>query len=238
MSRVRVTAGLDLSYPQEQIRTGSPADFANWDEPGLPIVLLENDDAKDTVRHALPDEAFVRGDVPMTKEEIRILSVATLRLDRDSVVFDVGAGTGSVAVEAVRICSGGKVFAIERKAEAADLIRTNAARLAAGNLTVVEGEAPDVFQKLPVPTHAFIGGSAGRMSDIVCSLKERSPGIRIVINTVTMEGLAQVTELIREGILADAQIVQVSCARAASLGGYHLMRAENPVYITAAGGAE
>ena len=235
-SQVRVTVGTNLSYREETIRRGSPADFLKCDTTGLHIMMLENPEASHVVTPGIPDESFVRGKVPMTKEEIRILSVAKLRLTEDAVVYDVGAGTGSVSIEAARLCTAGTVYAIERNHEGIELIRENSRNMCLSNIVTVEGVAPEALAELPVPTHAFIGGSSGNMKQIVQLLLSKNPGVRIVLNAIALESIAEVMKIIKELEIADADIVQVSAAKSKTLGRYHMMNALNPVYIVSFGG--
>jgi precorrin-6Y C5,15-methyltransferase (decarboxylating) len=234
--QVRVTVGTNLSYPEETIRSGAPVDFLNCTTTGLHIMMIENPQASYVVTPGIPDDAFVRGKVPMTKEEIRILSIAKLRLQEDSVVYDVGAGTGSVSAEAARLCSAGTVYAIERNPEGVSLIRENGRRLCLSNLVAVEGTAPEALEALPAPTHAFIGGSSGNMRQILELLRAKNPKVRIVLNTIALESIAEVMNVIRDLEITDAEIVQVSAAKAKTLGRYHMMNALNPIYIVSFGG--
>ncbi len=237
--QVRVTVGTNLSYPDERIESGPPqsfTDFAARGDGGIHIMMLENPEAEHVVTPGIADDRFVRGRVPMTKEEVRILSLAKLRLHEDSVVYDIGAGTGSVSAEIARLCTFGKVYAIERNPEALELIRGNCRNLCVSNVIPVEGEAPQAMEGLPAPTHAFIGGSGGSMREIVRMLLRKNPRVRIVINVVSLESLAEAAELLQEDAAADADIVQVSAAKAKVLGRYHMMNALNPVYIISFGG--
>lgn len=238
LTRVRVTLGTNLSYPEESVRSGTPEEFLDGVEEGLHVLLLENPDAGHVVAPGIPDERFVRGKVPMTKEEVRILSVAKLQLHENVVVWDVGAGTGSVSMEIARLCTGGTVYAVERNPEAIALIRENSRKLCLSNVIPVEGTAPQALEILPAPTHAFIGGSSGKMREILEVVREKNPQARVVINTVTLESLAEVTGLLREFGGEDADIVQISAAKARMLGRYHLMDAMNPVYIISFGGPD
>lgn len=230
MQQVRVTVGTNLSYPEETITTGSPEEFLEAATTGLHILMLENPEARHVISPGMTDEAFVRGKVPMTKEEIRILSVAKLQLTEDAVVYDVGAGTGSVSMECARLCTFGTVYAIERNPEGIALIRENSCRLHLSNVVPVEGLAPQALLPLPAPTHAFIGGSAGNMGEIIDLLREKNPQVRIVINTIALESIAEVTALLKERQI-EADIVQISAAKARKLGRYHMMTGLNPVYI-------
>ncbi|MDY3250200.1 MAG: precorrin-6A reductase [Candidatus Choladocola sp.] len=236
MDHVCVTVGTNLSYPDETIKRGHPEDFLHCETTGLHIMMLENEKAEYTVSPGIPDESFVRGKVPMTKEEIRILSVAKMNLTENAVVYDVGAGTGSVSVEIARLCTFGTVYAIERNPEGIALIRENSRKLGISNVITVEGTAPEAMKDLPSPTHAFIGGSSGNMRQIIAALREKNPDVRIVINTIALESIAELTLLLAELKIEDADIVHVSAAKSKVLGRYHMMGALNPVYIISFGG--
>lgn len=230
MNDVRVTVGTNLSYPEEQISAGAPEKFLVTETKGLHIMMIENPAAHHVIVPGMPDETFVRGKVPMTKEEIRILSVAKLQLTEDAVVYDIGAGTGSVSMECARLCTKGEVYAIERNPEGIALIQENSRQLHLSNVIPVEGLAPDAMEDLPAPTHAFIGGSAGNMDRILDLLKEKNPNVRIVINTIALESISEVMQILKERGM-DADIVQISAAKSRVLGKYHMMTGLNPVYI-------
>ena len=203
----------------------------------LSVMLLENPRAEDhIVTHGIPDGEFIRAKVPMTKEEVRSVSLSKLRLTKNAVVYDIGAGTGSVSVEMARMASEGVVYAIERKEEAAALIEENKRKFACDNLTVIRGLAPECLKDLERPTHAFIGGSAGNMKEILETLLEKNPHIRIVMNAIALETTGEMLRLAKELDLADVDIVTVSAARAKELGNYHLMMGQNPVTIVSATG--
>lgn len=238
MEDVRVVVGERLSYPEERIAAGTAKQFVNQTFDALSVVLFKN--PKPNQRKlilGIADEAFVRGQVPMTKEEIRILSVAKMHLDRDSIVYDVGAGTGSISIEMALWCQEGCVYAVEKKKEAVLLIEKNKKRFHADCLEVVEGAAPECLESLPAPTHAFIGGSTGKIIDIIEEIRRKNPDVRFVVNTVTLETLGQL-EQIRKKIpeYEDMEIVQINVAKAKKMGRYHLMSAQNPVYIASFGG--
>lgn len=181
------------------------------------------------------DEMFIRGSVPMTKSEVRAVSLSKLELTRTSVLYDVGAGTGSVSVEAAFMVPDGHVFAIERNAEAVRLIRANREKFKAGNLTVTEGTAPEAWKGLPVPTHAFIGGTCGRMEEILLLLTELNPDIRIVINVIALETLARTIHVLKQ-MGTEAEILSLQLAKADRIGEYHMMKGQNPVYVISFGG--
>ena len=121
------------------------------------------------------DELFIRGDVPMTKSEVRAVSLSKLELNSDSILYDVGAGTGSVSIEASPILKSGRVYAIEKKPEALDLIKANKEKFCAHCLEIVEGAAPEAFKALEAPTHVFIGGTSGSMEEILDLVLRKKP---------------------------------------------------------------
>lgn len=185
------------------------------------------------------DEWFVRGKIPMTKEEVRVVSLAKLEIAPDSVIYDIGAGTGSVTVEAICMAPQGQIYAFEQKKEGCELIRENLNRveIPAERAVVVEGRAPECLSGYPVPDRAFIGGSGGNISEILDLLFEKNPSVRIVINVIALESLSQVTDYcVRRGLIPDVTCIQAS--RAKQLGAYHLMQGMNPVYVITLDGRE
>jgi len=232
---VIVSIGERLSYADERIINGKAAELRDMAFDGLSIMLIENPFVVNP--HApLYDADFIRGDVPMTKEEIRWLSIQKLCINPQDTVFDIGAGTGSVAVEMARRAFDGFVFAIEAKEDACALVRKNAARHGAFNMDIINGEAPGAFDSLPVPDKAFIGGSMGNMDNILGGLLSLNPNIRIVANAITLQTLNQtMTGFERYGV-ADVEIICVNIAKSKKSGSYDMMVAQNPVYIISGGG--
>lgn len=239
LAGARVTVGQRLSYPDEAILRGTARELAGTDCDPLSALLIEYDARPAPLSVGLPDEAFERADgadgrpVPMTKSEVRAVSISKLRLTENAVVWDVGAGTGSVSVEAALLCPKGHVYAVERDAAAADLIERNARRHALRNLTVVRGSAPEVLKALPAPTHAFIGGSGGGLRGIVRAIFEKRPGARVVANAVTLETACELLRLADECCPEGAECVQLTVARGRKAGAYHMMTGMNPVWILA-----
>lgn len=179
----------------------------------------------------IKDEEFIRGKVPMTKEEVRAASVCKLRLSEDSVVYDIGCGTGSVSVEIARLSKKIKVFALDSNPEAVELTKKNAQKFGLENIKVAQGEAPAVLENLPSPTHAFIGGSGGKLKEIISVLKNKNPRLRVVMNAVTLESAAAIEEIIKSYSLKEYEIVQFCITRAEKIGSHHLFKANNPVFI-------
>ena len=152
-----------------------------------------------------------------------------MALTRDSIVYDVGAGSGSVTVEAARLARDGRVFAIERKEDALALTRRNVENFHLTNVEFVAGCAPEAMESLPPPTHVFIGGSAGNLRGIIRCAQEKNPGARFVVTAVTLETVSELIEIGKEFECCD--VVQLNVSKPRRLGGYALMTAQNPVYI-------
>lgn len=237
LGEIEVYVGERLSYPEERIVKGTAGELCMERFDPLSVLLILNRRAKPSKYSAsLPDEAFVRskGDavnVPMTKAEVRAVSVAKLMLQPDSVVYDIGAGTGSVSIEMAAICKKGHVYAVECKKEAAELANKNKNHFGAWNLTVIEGMAPEICRELPIPTHAFIGGTSGNMYEIIEMLLQKNPQIRIVINLIALESIAEIMRCLEAFHFEETEIVQISVAKARKLGRYHLMNGQNPIMI-------
>ena len=228
---VTITIGQDFGYETEKVFTGSPKDVLEQSFGKLCVALIQNDVPVRSNPISIPDEEFTRGDAPMTKSEVRALSVAKLKICDDSVIYDVGAGTGSVSIEMALCAVNGMVYAIEKEEAAADLIEVNKVKFKTPNLQVIRGLAPEAMADLPKPTHAFIGGSSGNLKDIIACLLDKNPDIRIVINSVTIETLEETTQVIKEFNLVEEEITCINVSKARKLGKYHLMTAQNPVYI-------
>ena len=181
----------------------------------------------------IADEEFIRQDVPMTKQEIRILSLVKAQIAPDAVVYDIGAGTGSISIEAARLAPQGQVYAIERSSEGIGLIRANAANFAVKNVTVIQAEAPEGLADLPEADAILIGGSGGNLQEI---LTEVTPKLKasghLVLNCITVQTLMQCIEFMREH--SDTYIyeaIQVQVTRLQQVGTYDMAKANNPIYI-------
>lgn len=170
----------------------------------------------------------------ITKMEVRVVALARLGLRDDSIVWDVGAGSGTVSIEAALLAPRGRVFAIEKDPEDCDNIRLNVAKFAAANVEVLEALAPDCFAALPDPDAVFVGGSAGRMGAILeQALARLRPSGRVVVDAATIENLAEaVSCLKRLGVAPDVTLL--SAARSKDIVGLTRFEALNPVFIVAA----
>lgn len=183
------------------------------------------------------DEWFIRGEIPMTKSEVRAVSVSKLELCRDNIVYDIGAGTGSVSVEAALKVPEGHVYAFEQKEEGCALIRANAEKAGVKNLTVVPGKAPESLYGYPAPDRVFLGGSSGNMEKILDLVTELNPAVQLVINVIALESLSQAMEWFRKKGW-EPEVVCMQVSRAAKRGPYHMMQAQNPIYVLTAQGQQ
>lgn len=223
--------GINLGYRNEKILKGFPKDFLHFKEEGLCVGIFENPEPEEIITPGLPDKSFLRGKVPMTKEEVRAVALCKLRLAKNSVVYDIGAGTGSVAIECARLLPDGMVCAIEKKEEALTLLSENKKHFGAEQLKIIAGEAPEALENLPSPTHAFIGGSGGKLREILKLLLEKNETIRVVVTTVTMETQAELTTVLKHLPVEDVEVITAAVSRADAAGPYHLWQAMNPVTI-------
>lgn len=183
------------------------------------------------INSGLRDSDLTRGNVPMTKEDIRALSIRRLGLKKGAVLWDVGAGTGSISMEAALLDPTIDVYAVERKDEAVELIAENKKKFGLGNVTIVKGLAPEALKDLPKPDAVFVGGSGGNLEDIIDAARDANPEASVVINCVTLETMAETVGVLDKKGITDADIIQVNVSRYEKKGSYHLADAQNPVYI-------
>lgn len=188
------------------------------------------------VSPGIPDSAFLRGDVPMTKEEIRWLILARLQLAPGLVTADIGCGSGSVTVEMARMTAPGQVYAMDVNQEAVDLTRQNLAHFHCTNVTLYQGKGEDLLPSLPPLDRLFIGGSGGGLPLLLKEgLAKLKPGGRMVLTAVTIETLATATtwtkEQVAAGTLTHVATVQVGVTRYVERGKTTMMAAGNPVYL-------
>ena len=230
--KARAWVGSRLSYPNEEIFSGAVEEFSRRDFPPLSVLLVQGEPACPPAgTFGIPDSGFVRGQVPMTKEEVRAAALSKLRVAPGGTYWDVGAGTGSVSVAISALARDGRVLAVERDPEACGLILENAARFGAGNLTLVQGEAPAALGDLPAPDGVFVGGSGGSLEDILKTALEKNPRVRVVVAAVTLETLSRGAALLDALPFAGVEVSQITVARARELGRYHLMTGQNPVFL-------
>ena len=227
---VQGVVGQCLGTPEEKLFRGSVKELAAGRFNSLSVLLVEAVEGLPRRAPGLPDEAFERGDVPMTKQEVRAAVLAKLAVRPKDILWDVGAGTGSVSVELALAAPRGRVYAVECRPEGCALIKANREKFRTRNLVLVEGLAPDALSDLPAPDAVFIGGSKGSLAAIVDAALDKTPDARICASAIALETLsAAAAALTAKG--RTVQVSQIAVSRAKAVGGLHLMMAQNPIYL-------
>ena len=131
-----------------------------------------------------------------------------------------------------------RVYAVEKNPEAVSLLEENKRKFAADWMEIVKGTAPEVLEDLPVPSHVFIGGGSRNLKTILQTVRLKNPEVRIVLTAISLETVKEAMEAMEEGLLPSAKVIQMAVARSRSLGKFHMMMGENPIYIISAGGKE
>lgn len=227
---VTVHIGSDLGYENERIMVGKASELVDCEAGGLSVMITENRDAPGFVPSAISDDSFRRETVPMTKAEVRCAAVSRLNICADSVVWDVGCGTGSVSVEAAYRCPDGKVLAFDKKPEAAALTAENARLFGCDNIEAVTGECPEILADAQAPDKVFIGGSSGNMEGIFEAVCSKNPRADVVVTAVSLETLHEAADCFeRRGI--SPYIAQIAVTRTRKIGSHTMLDALNPVFI-------
>lgn len=183
----------------------------------------------------IEDEKFIRGNVPMTKQEIRILTIAKADIGAEDYVVDIGAGTGSLSIEAAKIAENGCVYAIDKDPEAIDLITQNAEKFSVENIVTINGEAPEALEQVKKIDVALVGGSGGLIDEILTTVDAKLKiGGRIVLNFITVQSLASCLNWLKSHNNYKYEAIQVQINRLQNLGFYDMARAINPVHIVTA----
>ena len=232
LGHLTATVGEDLSYPGERIRSGPVYELAGQETAPLSVLLVEGYEppANAPRSQGLDDSVFLRGDVPMTKQEVRAAALAKLAVMPTDTLWDVGAGTGSVSVELALAAPKGRVYAVECEPDACELIRKNRAKFHACNLILIEGRAPDVLADLPAPDAVFIGGTKGGMEAVLDEVLGKNPNARICISAIALETLgAAIAALTARGLTAE--VTQIAVSRTKPAGRLHLLMANNPIFL-------
>ncbi|MCR5654833.1 MAG: precorrin-6A reductase [Lachnospiraceae bacterium] len=246
---LRVCIGENLGCEGERLIRGSARELKDSASEPLSVLLIDrNAQRRRTV--GLRDEDFIRNvrtdggekketdkkdkadvkTVPMTKSEVRAVCMSRLAIGEYDTVYDVGAGTGSISVEASIAACYGSVYAVERKEAAVELIKENAKKFLCKNLEVVLGKAPEALKDLPKPDAVMIGGSGGALIEIMRTVYAKNPLARIVVTAVSTETL-QAAQEAEEIFGCKAEYTQISVTRTGQVGAYHMMQAQNPVWV-------
>ena len=222
--------GESLGTPDEKIHFGTAQELAGQAFASLSVLLVEHAVHPERRTPGLPDEAFIRGEVPMTKQEVRAAALAKLAVRPADTLWDVGAGTGSVSVELALAAPQGHVYAVECEPDACALIRRNREKFAAWNLSLIEGRAPAALEALPAPDAVFIGGTKGSMAAVVDTVLAKNANACICIAAIALESLsAAIAALTAHGL--SAEVTQLAVSRTRPAGRLHLLTANNPIFL-------
>ncbi len=223
-------AGENLGTPQEHLAFGTAQTLAAKPFAPLSVLLIEHTVLPARQAPGFPDDAFIRGEVPMTKQEVRAAALAKLAVRPTDTLWDVGAGTGSVSVELALAAPRGQVYAVECAPDACALIRQNREKFHAYNLSLIEGAAPQVLADLPAPDAVFIGGTKGSMAEVVDAALAKNPNARLCISAIALETLsAAIAALAAHG--QTAEVTQLAVSRTRPAGKLHLLMANNPIFL-------
>lgn len=236
LAEVEVYVGENLSYPEEKISHGTAAEISALQFPSLSVMMIINKNAHgfEHYVHGLNDELFMRSKVPMTKQEVRAVSISKLMPTATDKIYDIGAGTGSCSIELALQAPAGQVWAFERNPLALELLAKNKALFAVDNLEIIAGEASEAIKEMPAPDCVFIGGSGGNLCKMLDTVYAKNADCRVVINAITVETLIETVEYYKTNAAYELEIVNVFAARGKKLGAYNLMMAQNPVYVMTA----
>lgn len=228
---VKIVIGENLSYDTEKITEGTAEQFQEIETAPLAILYIENHHVLQKIQHfGICDKEWIRENVPMTKQEVRTIAIRYMNLKQSDIVWDVGAGTGSVSIEMAFQCPFGMVYAIEKKQKAVSLLQKNKNKFSVYNMEIVEGEAPEILHKLPVPDKVFIGGSSGTAKQIIQIALQKNENVEIVATAVSLETIGDLQNCFTECNM-QWQCTQVSISKSEKMSNYHIMKAQNTVLI-------
>jgi precorrin-6Y C5,15-methyltransferase (decarboxylating) len=232
-----------LGYADEKITSGTPAEIAAmpFADPNVVIIINRRgggppplpksvDTGTSDTTFGLTEGEIAHSRGLITKDEVRAVSLHKLKLPQKGILWDIGAGSGSVSIEAARLSPGLKIYAIERTGEQLAHIEKNKTRFGVGNIAITAGEAPEVLGDLPSPDRVFIGGSGGQLSGIIRRVREKMPRGIVVINAVTLETLNEAV-LLLENNGFEPEISQVSVSRSKIVKGQTHLSPLNPVFV-------
>lgn len=234
LGEVEVLVAENMSSKNERYFRNKASELVNEKFDKISSLIFINEKAKDKrVLFGIDDEEFLRDKVPMTKSDIRALAMAKLELSEAAICYDIGAGSGSCSIEMGRFASKGKVYAIEHKKIACDLIEKNIKRFSLKNIEVIFGEASEKIEDIEAPSHVFIGGSGGDLELIVDKIYKKNENATVVITAITLETIACINEIVKKyanlGYKYDMSFI--SFANNKTVANYNMMIGGNPVLI-------
>ena len=227
----------DLGLPGEKITRRDLRGLLDITSSELNILILIKTYEPNLTQYPLigiEDDEFHTSKKLITKQEVRAVTLAKLQLQNDLVMWDIGAGSCSVSIEASNLMPNGRIYAVEQNSQCIAFIRENLGKFAARNVKLVEGEAPDALDGLPDPDRVFIGGSGGMLEEIIITVDNRlKPDGKVVLNAVTLDTLTRAVEFLEDhGFTVEAACVNIAKTR--NLTEYKMFEAQNPVYVITA----
>jgi precorrin-6Y C5,15-methyltransferase (decarboxylating) len=227
----------DLGLPGEKFTKTDVRGLVEIKASPLNIVILVKTWEPTLTQYPLigiADEQFATAKKLITKQEVRAVTLAKLQLQDDLVFWDIGAGSGSVSIEASNLIPNGRLFALEKNPQYLVFLRDNLKKFVARNVELVEAFAPEGLDALPDPDRVFIGGSGGRLEEIIDAVDKRlKPDGRIVLNAVTLDTLSKAVEFL-ESHGYEVEVACINVAKTKNLTEYRMFEAGNPVYIITA----
>lgn len=230
LRNLQVYIGENLSAENEKISSGIAADFTDYENANLCVMAVINPDYERIVRSGIADGMFLRGNVPMTKAEVRSVCISKLMIKKGAVCWDIGCGTGSVTVEMALQCADGTVYAVDKNVEAVDLTKQNALKFGCDNIIVHNGRAEQIAAVFPPPDCVFIGGSGGCIEEIIAIAAEKNPHTNFVVTAVTLETLNKSIAMF-ERFEIPYEVSQIAVTRTRKIGNSTMLAAENPIFI-------
>nr|WP_300094410.1 precorrin-6y C5,15-methyltransferase (decarboxylating) subunit CbiE [Sedimentibacter sp.] len=239
LGHLKVTAGENLSYSNEKITTDTAINMAEMHFDSLCAMLVQNDDAvhMDEGLRSIGDDEFITGNIPMTKSEVRTISIGKLNIKNSSTVYDIGAGTGSVSIETALKLNYGRLYAIEKNEEAISLIEKNKEKFKTYNIDIIKGQAPECLENLPSPDCVFIGGSGGNLVQIIETVLRKNQSANVVINAIALESVNEALKCMEKFNLEDVEITNVWISKSKKVRSYNMMMGQNPIYIISGKGS-
>lgn len=222
--------GEELASENERIFHGKAAEFTELRTSKLCVAVAVNSNYEGYRRSGIDDIEFIRGDIPMTKSEVRSIVISKLEIAADDVCWDIGSGTGSVSVEMAIQCESGMVYAVEKNNVGVELIRQNSIKFHCDNICIINGNASEKVCDLPVPDCVFIGGSGGELEEIIQAAYAKNNAVKIVLTAVTLETL-EIAVRVFDMMGFIPEITQVAITRTRRVGGHTMLSAENPVFV-------
>ena len=228
----------NLGTGEERIRVTDIKGLVELDAAPLNVLLLIKEYEADTQQYVptlgIPDDEFVTVKKLITKEEVRVITLAKLKLRHDMCLWDIGAGSGSICIEADHLLPNGRIFAVERNDECRQFIKENLRKFNTRNVSLIEDVAPDCLDELPDPDRVFIGGSGGKLWEILQAVDQRlASGGRVVLNAITLDTLTAANEFFANAGYS-VEVVCVNISRTRPLSNYKMFEAYNPVYVITA----